>query len=299
MDGTHYMDITVKESREPEKIARLFDQHRGIPFTYLTNIPLVKMLSQLESFKIFVAEVDGEIVGCIHSLNYIYDCGYIGGLLVHKDFRKKGIGSRLLDAALNSLDARFVYLFVEEKNTAAVRLVEKRGFKRIYKRCRYIISTPLDRVSGSLRITSDTDWTTLKGCIGFKERNGVVNFGHYPVKMTEKAFEELKACNKILRWGSVIAVIESSYGFTIGDHLYAFNDYIVRNLQGIDTSRSIVEVNPFYTEPNLSDLVNMVNHLASLGEVHVKTYDGDPVASRLPLAGRIGALTMEYEKQGF
>jgi hypothetical protein len=43
----------------------------------------------------------------------------------------------------------------------------------------------------------------------------------------------------------------------------------------------------------------MVNHLVSFGEVHVKTYDGDPVASRLPLAGRIGALTMEYEKTGF
>jgi len=293
------LDVAVKESRDIDKVVRLFEQHKDSPFTYLTNIPLVKMLSQLESFKIFVAEADGETAGCIHSLSYIYDCGYIGGLLVHKDFRGKGIGSRLLNAALNSLNTRYVYLFVEEKNTTAVRLVEKTGFKRIYRGRRYIVSTPLDEASGSLRITSDADWTSLKKSIGFKERNGVVNFGYYPVKITEKTFEDLRTSNKILRCGSIIAVIENSYGLTIGDHLYAFNDHIVRRLRGVDKSRSIVEVNPFYMEPRLSDLVNMVNHLVSFGEVHVKTYDGDPVASRLPLAGRIGALTMEYEKTGF
>ncbi|MBO3755200.1 MAG: GNAT family N-acetyltransferase [Candidatus Brockarchaeota archaeon] len=293
------MDVAVKESRDLDKVVGLFEQHKDSPFTYLTNIPLVKMLSQLESFKIFVAEVDGETVGCIHSLSYIYDCGYVGGLLVHKDFRRKGIGSRLLDAALNSLNTRYVYLFVEEKNTAAVRLVEKTGFKRIYKGRRYIVSTQLDEASGALRITNDVDWASLKESIGFKERNGAVNLGYYPVKMTEKAFEDLRASNRIIRCGSVIAIIENSYGLTIGDHLYAFNDHIVRSLRCVDTSRRIVEVNPFYTKPRLSDLINMVNYLVSLGEVHVKTYDGDPVASRLPLTGRIGALTMEYEKQGF
>jgi hypothetical protein len=194
------------------------------------------------------------------------------------------------------LNTRYVYLFVEEKNTTAVRLVEKTGFKRIYRGRRYIVSTPLDEASGSLRITSDADWTSLKKSIGFKERNGVVNFGYYPVKITEKTFEDLRTSNKILRCGSIIAVIENSYGLTIGDHLYTFNERIVEKLSGIDESRSIVELNPFYTEPRLSDLIEMMNHLVSLGEVHLKTYDGDPVASGLPLTGRTGALIMEYGK---
>jgi hypothetical protein len=49
-------------------------------------------------------------------------------------------------------------------------------------------------------------------------------------------------------------------------------------------------------KPKLSDLVKLVNHLVPVGEVYVKTYDGDPVASKLPLTSRIGALVMEYKK---
>ncbi|MBO3798039.1 MAG: GNAT family N-acetyltransferase [Thermoproteota archaeon] len=294
------MDITVKESRDPDKIARLFEQHKDTPFTYLTNIQLVKMLSQLESFKMFVAEVNGEIVGCIHSTSYIYDCGYIGGLLVHKDFRGKGVGRRLLNAALNSLKTRYVYLFVEEKNTIAVRLVEKTGFKKIYKGRRYIITTPINEAfPRSPTITTDVDWLSLKESIGFNERNGVVNIGYYPVKVTEKTFEDLRVDNKILRCGNVIAIIEYSYGVTVGNHLYTFNDHIVRKLRGIDMTGRVVEVNPFYIEPRPEDLVRIVNYLLSTGEVYVKTYEGDPVANRLPLTGRTGALVMEYEKRNF
>ncbi|MEM3660695.1 MAG: GNAT family N-acetyltransferase [Thermoproteota archaeon] len=294
------MDVTVKESQDLEKVARLFEQHRDTPFTYLTNIPLVKMLSQLESFKIFVAEVNGETVGCIHSLSYIYDCGYIGGLLVHKDFRGKGVGRRLLNAALNSLNTGHVYLFVEEKNTIAVRLVEKTGFKNIYKGRRYIITTPINEAfPRSPTITTDVDWLSLKESIGFNERNGVVNIGYYPVKVTEKTFEDLRVDNKILRCGNVIAIIEYSYGVTVGDHLYTFNDHIVRKLRDIDMTRRVVEVNPFYIEPRPEDLVRIVNYLLSTGEVYVKTYEGDPVANRLPLTGRTGALVMEYEKRNF
>jgi GNAT superfamily N-acetyltransferase len=293
------LNIAVKESRDIDKVVRLFEQHKDSPFTYLTNIPLVKILSQLESFKIFVAEADGETVGCIYSLSYIYDCGYIGGLLVHKDFRSKGVGGRLLGAALNSLNTRHVYLLVEEKNIAALRLVEKTGFKSIYKGCRYIVSTPLNRASLSQGITSGCEWLHLKESIGFKERNGVVNIGHYPVKIMEKTFEELRANNKILRCGSVIGVIEYSYEVTVGDRLYTFNDHIVRKLCGIGLARRIVELNPFYLEPRPLDLASMINHLLSIGEVYVKTYDGDPAASKLPLTGRTGALIMEYEKKAF
>ncbi|MEM2088660.1 MAG: GNAT family N-acetyltransferase [Thermoproteota archaeon] len=289
------MEIIIKESRNLGKVIKLFEQHKDTPFTYLTNIPLVEMLSQLESFKIFVAEANGETVGCIHSLNYIYDCGYIGGLLIHRDFRKMGIGSKLLKTALSSLSTKHVYLFAEEQNTAAIRFFEKTGFRKIYRRLFYITSTPLDETfRGGSRITGDVEWTDLKEAVGFRERKGVVNFGYYPVKITRSVFENLKASGKVLRCGGVIAIVENSRGLIIGEHLYSFNDHIVKHLRDVNASISIVELNPFYMKPKPSDLVKLVNHLVPVGEVHVKTYDGDPVASKLPLTSRTGALTMEY-----
>lgn len=287
------MEIVIRESRDVDKVIKLYEQHKDIPFTYLMNIPLVKMLSRLDSFKIFVAETD-EIVGCIHALNYVYDCGYIGGLLVHKDFRRMGIGSKLLNTALRTLNARHVYLFVEEKNTVAISLFKKMGFRKIYRRLFYTVSSQLNDSERDLQITSDVEWNDLKGAIGFLERNGIVNFGYYPIKMTRSVFEDLKANGKIFRCGSVIAVVENLYRLMIGDHLYTFNDYIVKHLQNVDLSRKIIEVNPFYIGSKPSDLVSLINHLLTLGEVHIKTYDGDPVASKLPLTSRTGALTMEY-----
>lgn len=93
----------------------------------------------------------------------------------------------------------------------------------------------------------------------------------------------MKASEKVLRCGSVIAVIEKSHGLVIGEHLYTFNDHIVKHLRDVDASRIIVEVNPFYIKPKPSDLVNLVNHLVPIGEVYVKTYNRDPVATKLPL----------------
>lgn len=291
------MEIIIRKSRDVDKVIKLFEQHKDVPFTYLMNIPLVKMLSQLESFKIFLAEVNDEPVGCIHALDYVYDCGYIGGLLIHKDFRRMGIGSKLLKTALSSLHAKYVYLFVEEKNNVAINLFEKNGFKKIYRRLLYTVSVPLDKdFEKELHITSGVEWKDLKNAIGFLERKGIVNFGYYPIKMTRSVFEDLKAKGKVLRCGGVIAIVENLRGLTIRDNLYTFNDYVFKHLEKVYFSRKIVEVNPFYIEPEPSGLVSLINHLLTLGEVHIKTYDGDPVASKLPLTSRTGALTMEYRK---
>jgi GNAT superfamily N-acetyltransferase len=290
------MSIVIKESRDVDKIVKLFKQHEGIPFTYLMNIPIVKMLSQLESFKIFVAETSDEVIGCIYSLDYIYDSGYVGGLLVHKDFRGRGIGSRLLKTALSSLSSKHVYLFVMENNALAVSLFEKVGFRKIYKRLYYTISQPLNNFYETQKVTYDVKWYDLKNAIGFPERNGVINFGYYPVKMMEEVFEDLKTKGKVLRYGSVIAVMEELQGLVIEDKLYTFNDYVFRKLRDVEATKRIIEVNPFYTILKPSDLASLLNHLLTLGEVHVRTYYGDPVASKLPLTGNIGALTMEYEK---
>ncbi|MDW8033331.1 MAG: GNAT family N-acetyltransferase [Nitrososphaerota archaeon] len=291
------MDIVVKESRDIDKVIKLFEQHKDTPFTYLMNIPLVKMLSQLEYFKIFVAEANGETVGCIHSLDYLYDCGYIGGLLVHRDYRKMGIGTKLMEAALSSLNAKHVYLFVEEKNTDAIRFFDKIGFRKIYRRFFYIATTTLNEAfQDDLCIKCDVEWIDLREAIGFSEREGIVNLGYYPIKVTRDVFEDLKARGKIFRFGNVIAIVEKSYGLTIGEYFYSFNDHITNRLHNFNALKNIFEVNPFYIRPEPSDLVKLMNHLVKFGEVHVKTYDGDSVVNKLPLTGKTGALTMEYRR---
>jgi ribosomal protein S18 acetylase RimI-like enzyme len=290
------LEIIIKESREISRAIELFDKHKDAPFTYLMNIPLIRMLSQLEKFKIFIAEANGEVIGCIYSLNYVYDSGYVGGLLVHKDFRNMGIGSRLLNTALSHIESRYVYLLVMEENNLALRLFEKAGFRRIYKRLYYIVSQPFNNFYEKEKVTYDVEWHDLKNAVGFSERKRVINFGYYPVKMTEKVFKDLKRKGKVLKYGSILAIIEELHGLVLEDKLYTFNDYVFRKLRDVEATKRIIEVNPFYTRLNPSDLTSLLNHLLSLGEVHVRTYYGDPVASKLPLPGNIGALTMEYEK---
>ena len=184
-----------------------------------------------------------------------------------------------------------------EDNALAVSLFEKVGFRKIYRRLYYTISQPFNDVSGARKVTYDVEWHDLKNAIGFSERNGVINFGYYPVKITEEAFEDLKTKGKVLRYGSTIAIIEELHGLILEDKFYTFNDYVFRKLRGVEASKKIIEVNPFYTTLNPSDLASLLNHLLPIGEVHVRTYYGDPVASKLPLTGNIGALTMEYENK--
>jgi len=290
------LEVIIRESRDPDGVIKLFEQHRNVPFTYLMNIPIVRMLSRLEKFRIFVAESNGEVVGCIYSLDYIYDSSYIGGLLVHKDFRGRGIGSRLLKTALNHLNAKYVYLLVVEDNAAAIRLFEKAGFKKAYKRIYYVVSEPLSSSSGNVSVTHDVEWDDLEKSIGFYERKGVINLGYYPVKITREVFESLKAEEKVLKYGSVIAFVEKLHGTIFEGNLYAFNDHILKHLHGFEASKKVVEINPFYIKPEPSDLAGLVNRLTPIGEVYVRTYDGDPVVSKLSIERGAGALIMEHVK---
>ncbi|MGQ9478846.1 MAG: GNAT family N-acetyltransferase [Thermoproteota archaeon] len=199
----------VEGENNPDRVLEFLKSHMGLPFTYSMNISVIKLLSQLNSFKIFTAEHKGILIGCIYALDYIYECGYIGGLLMHKDFRKMGAGSMFLRKALDSLKSKYVYLFVEEKNVAAIRLFEKNGFRKLYKRL-YCIVPPLTGKPPSKNIErdGDVDWDVLSGTKSFMEKGGVINFGYYPVRLTEKVFNELRKRRKVLKHGDAIVIIE-------------------------------------------------------------------------------------------
>jgi len=295
----HVFDILIKELERDEldSIANLFNEHQNDPFTYLADIHLFRIFSQLKPFRGFVAKTNGRVIGCIYGLRYLYGCGWIGGLFVHKDFRRIGIGRRLLSAVLDSLGPGYNYLFVDPQNIAARSLVEAMGFKAVYRRLNYVVQTPLAGFEGvPNEMTYDVEWSDLNKATGFKERGRVISMGYYPIKVTKNTFEDLSRRRKISKYGSILTIIENSYCINAKEDEFAFNDYILKDISNILPKKSIVEVNPFYTKLEPNDLAKLINHLTGQGEVHLWTYEKDPLITTLPLKGSLGGVLMELHR---
>jgi len=290
------LKVDVSECSDLNSVIGLFDTHRdAIPFAYSANTQLFRVFSRLESCKILEAKAYGTTVGCTYAMKYMYDCGWLGGLLVHKEFRRKGVGRKLLDRASRWFDVPHAYAFVEPRNTAARKLFEKAGFNAVYRRLNYRVqASTAGLLSESESVNHEFQWDELAEATGFKERGGIVNLGFYPVKLTKEVFDDLKNKGKVLRLGDVIAIVENSYVVGLNGYTFIFNDHILNRIS-IPIRKEIVEVNPFYIKHETNDLVKMLKNLARK-EVMIWTYEGDPAASRLPLRGSLAALVLELYK---
>lgn len=212
-------NIVIKECSDLDSIVSLFTEHRDDPFIYLSDIHLFNIFSRLKPVRVFLAEVNGKVVGCIYAMRYMYNCGWIGGLLVHNSFRRMGIGRMLSEKAIQFLGPGYTYLFVMPENVAARRLYENVGFSAVYRRLNYVAHAPLKGLEGRFYdISYDVGWDELTSALGFEERGGVVNIGYYPVKVTKRVFEDLKAKRKILRCGNLLAIVEDSYSVDINGY---------------------------------------------------------------------------------
>lgn len=90
-----------------------------------------------------VAEVDSVLVGYISGLG-VADEVEIHSLAVSPDWRRRGLGSRLLEAALSAAaagGARHAFLEVRESNLAARQFYAARGFMEQRRRPRYYPDT--------------------------------------------------------------------------------------------------------------------------------------------------------------
>lgn len=290
------MKVNVSECSDPNSVIGLFDSHRdAIPFTYSANTQLFRLFSRLESCKILEAKAYGRTVGCIYAMKYMYDCGWLGALLVHKEFRRKGIGRKLLDKASRWFDVPYAYAFVEPENTAARKIFERVGFDAVYRRLNYRVqaSTAGPRSENESE-NYEFQWNELAEAVGFKERGGIVNLGFYPVKLTKDVFDDLKNEGRVLRFGDVVTIVANAYVVGLNGYTFIFNDHILNKIS-LPIRKEIVEVNPFYIKHETHDLVKMLKNLAHK-EVVIWTYDGDSVASRLPLRGSLAALVLELYK---
>lgn len=80
-----------------------------------------------------VAEEDGAPVGYI-CLRYLFEEAEITNIAVRNDYRRRGIGEMLIDAAVafcKEIYCESIGLEVRETNAPAIALYEKKGFERV------------------------------------------------------------------------------------------------------------------------------------------------------------------------
>lgn len=114
---------------DPDHIRKIADQM----FSILGKIFLgfLKLLGK-EPFKLFVAETNGRVVGTT-LVNTRGKAGYIGAVMVHPTYRRKGVATKLMKATLNYVRKKKLsraVLHVTSTNTPAKNLYNRLGFKK-------------------------------------------------------------------------------------------------------------------------------------------------------------------------
>ena len=144
------MQVTIRPARMPEdaegltaiRLMRgLMDDIDSIPSE--TSDWNARRLQNEEGSFMFVAEaaLSGGEKQLIGSIRLSVDpswrmrhCGTLSGLMVHEDYRRRGVGTKLVGAALDLADnwLRLIrqQLVVVTSNTGAVQLYEKMGFEK-------------------------------------------------------------------------------------------------------------------------------------------------------------------------
>lgn len=96
--------------------------------------------------RVIVAQGEGEVVGYA-AVWFAADEGELGDIAVHPEWRRRGIGRRLVGAVLDEArrrGAQQVFLQVRESNGAALRLYESAGFRKVGRRPDYYRSPAED-----------------------------------------------------------------------------------------------------------------------------------------------------------
>lgn len=103
----------------------------------------LKELLSTERFHMFVAEAEGKIVGFGRAIRYSYSIikdrypapygWYLMGMVVHNNYRRRGIGETLTKLRLEEIFKRTdrAYYIVNAENKSSIKLHEKLGFRII------------------------------------------------------------------------------------------------------------------------------------------------------------------------
>jgi ribosomal protein S18 acetylase RimI-like enzyme len=102
----------------------------------LQNFSIPPLLQTLEELRvefqngtILKAVEDGEIIGSVRGCEKDHTL-YIGKLIVHPDYRGRGIGTQLLQAIEDAYPGDRYELFTSAKSEKNIRLYERQGYRR-------------------------------------------------------------------------------------------------------------------------------------------------------------------------
>ena len=100
---------------------------------------MIKETSSLNTFNGVVCEVDNEIIGYVMTA-YVLDEADILTIAVHPNYRRRGVADKLLVEIFEVLSKKgvnIIFLEVRRSNESAVKLYQKKGFKKISERKNY------------------------------------------------------------------------------------------------------------------------------------------------------------------
>lgn len=92
----------------------------------------------IDNSEILIELIDEKLAGFIafYANNYIDKKAFLSMLIIHKDFRERGIASSLMARAINYLETHEFKTFeleVLKKNTKAIEFYFKNGFKELHE----------------------------------------------------------------------------------------------------------------------------------------------------------------------
>ena len=127
---TYKLELATKDDIElliSYELATILDHAKDLPkeeIEEITNYVKTTIPTKINDYEIII--IDNKKVGCLLLENY-EDGILINELYLNKDYRKKGIGTNILNNILNNNSK--VYLWVYKENAIALNLYKKLGFK--------------------------------------------------------------------------------------------------------------------------------------------------------------------------
>ncbi len=109
------------------KLATILDYAKDLPkgeIEKITNYVKTTVPTQIDDYKIII--INNKKIGCLLLEKY-EDGILLSELYLDKNYRRKGIGTNILNNVLNNNFK--VYLWVYKENTLALNLYKKLGFK--------------------------------------------------------------------------------------------------------------------------------------------------------------------------